>query len=118
LCRLVLIKFYTYHRQNFRPAYARLGELATSFPNVPVVGLTATANFATQKEICWTLGLLDPVAISIIPDRPNIHFASFRIKERGEAEGCIKYFIFWDHKAKKYFLHTKKQMHTRKCIQL
>lgn len=47
--------------------------------------MTATATFATQKEICWTLGLLDPVVISVIPDRPNIHFASFRIKERGEA---------------------------------
>ena len=43
------------------------------------------ASFFPNKEICWTLGLLDPVVISVIPDQPNIHFASFRIKEHGEA---------------------------------
>lgn len=47
--------------------------------------MTATATLSTQKDICWTLGLIDPVIISVNPDRPNIYFASHRIKESGGA---------------------------------
>ncbi len=73
------------YRQNFRPAYSKLSVLSSYFPNVPVVGLTATATLATQKDICWTLGLIDPIIISVNPDRPNIYFESRRIKESGDA---------------------------------
>ena len=47
--------------------------------------MIATATLATQKDICWTLGLIDPVIISVNPDRPNIYFKSHRIKESGDA---------------------------------
>ena len=72
--------FFVY-RQNFRPAYSRLSVLSSYFPNVPVVGLTATATLATQKDICWTLGLIDPVIISFNPDRHNIYFESHQITQ-------------------------------------
>ena len=35
------------NRKDFRPAYAKLGVLGNYFPQVPIVGLTATANCKT-----------------------------------------------------------------------
>lgn len=46
--------------------------------------MTATATKYTQKEICQSLGLLEPVLISVNPDRENIYFASHKIKDRGD----------------------------------
>jgi ATP-dependent DNA helicase RecQ len=42
---------------DFRPDYLGLGELATQFPGVPRVALTATATDATHREITERLRL-------------------------------------------------------------
>ena len=38
------------------------------------MALTATATLTTQKSVCETLGMIDPVVISVTPNRPNIHY--------------------------------------------
>ena len=74
------------NRKDFRPAYAKLGVLGNYFPQVPIVGLTATANCKTQGIICDSLGLFEPTIIKINPDRENIYFASYTRKSTGDAK--------------------------------
>jgi ATP-dependent DNA helicase RecQ len=57
---------------DFRPEYMRLAELATQFPNVPRLALTATADQRTREEITQRLQL-DQQFISSF-DRPNIRY--------------------------------------------
>ena len=56
-------------KKDFRPAYAKLRVLGNYFPQVPIVGLTATADCKTQGIICDSLGLFEPTIIKINPDR-------------------------------------------------
>ena len=71
-------------RKDFRPCYGKLGMLASLFPSLPFLALTATANQQTKKEIVESLGLVEPVFIEINPDRANIFFSSRRRPDRGE----------------------------------
>ena len=80
------------NRKDFRPAYAKLGVLGNYFPQVPIVGLTATANCKTQGIICDSLGLLEPAVIKINPDRENIYFASYK---RKSTKNSPCYCCFW-----------------------
>ncbi len=59
---------------DFRTDYLALDELATLFPGVPRLALTATATQKTRDEIVARLALDDP-GIFISPfDRPNIRY--------------------------------------------
>ena len=71
-------------RKEFRPCYGKLGLLASIFPSIPYLALTATATLATKEEIVRSLGLMDPTFVEINPDRPNIYFASFTRPSRGD----------------------------------
>ena len=73
-------------RKDFHPAFAKLGVLGNYFPQVPIVGFTATANCKTQGIICDSLGLFEPTIIKINPDRENIYFASHTRKSTGDAK--------------------------------
>jgi len=57
---------------DFRPAYTQLGCLKESFPHVPVMALTATADVTTRKDILTQLNLNDPYIHLDSFDRPNI----------------------------------------------
>ena len=59
---------------DFRPEYARLGQLKYSFPNTPVMALTATADRATRKDILQQLQLHKPFLFTGSFDRPNIRY--------------------------------------------
>src|SRR5690606_36688780 len=45
---------------DFRPVYAQLTELIHALPDTPVIALTATADRATQSDICAKLQLRAP----------------------------------------------------------
>lgn len=58
----------------FRFAFSHVGEVRSLVPqSVNVMALTAAATTATCKAVCRKLGMLDPVIVTQIPNRPNIH---------------------------------------------
>ncbi|WP_189405468.1 DNA helicase RecQ [Alteromonas halophila] len=59
---------------DFRQDYRALGQLKQQFPAIPVVGLTATADAATQQDILTQLQLSDPLIYKGSFDRPNIRY--------------------------------------------
>ncbi len=69
---------------DFRPEYARLGELRRSLPGVAVGAYTATATARVRRDIIEQLGLRDPAQIVGSFDRPNL---TYRIVPRLDAVG-------------------------------
>lgn len=59
---------------DFRPEYCQLGQVKHLFPNVPVMGLTATADMTTRKDIQQQLVLTNPHIYQGSFDRPNIRY--------------------------------------------
>ncbi len=59
---------------DFRPEYARLGQLRERFPGVPLVALTATADAQTREDIVRVLGLQQARRFVAGFDRPNIRY--------------------------------------------
>jgi len=60
---------------DFRPEYARLGELLEALGRPQALALTATAAPPVRREIIQGLGLRDPAVVVRGFDRPNIHLA-------------------------------------------
>ncbi|XP_068723416.1 uncharacterized protein [Montipora capricornis] len=69
---------------DFRPSYGKLATIGSILPQVPLLGLTATATKKTRTDIIESLGMVNPVEILGNPDRPNICFSSSSRPDRGE----------------------------------
>jgi ATP-dependent DNA helicase RecQ len=61
---------------DFRPEYAKLQGLIRYFPQAAVIALTATADKATQEDICQQLRLRDPKTYLSSFERPNIYLSA------------------------------------------
>ncbi|WP_118951232.1 RecQ family ATP-dependent DNA helicase [Taibaiella helva] len=59
---------------DFRPAYRRIGLLRTSFPKVPVLALTASANEEVQLDIMRQLQLKEPAVFRQSVVRDNLFY--------------------------------------------
>lgn len=57
---------------DFRPVYKQLDCVKKSFPSVPVMALTATADRLTRDDIATALGLENPFRYTGSFDRPNL----------------------------------------------
>lgn len=59
---------------DFRPEYILLGNLRNTFPNIPLMALTATADPTTRADILLHLRLNEPHTYLGSFDRPNIRY--------------------------------------------
>lgn len=59
---------------DFRPEYLILGELKKTFPNTPLIALTATADKITCKDIIEKLSLTEYTLFENSFNRPNISY--------------------------------------------
>lgn len=61
---------------DFRPDYRALGKLRDTFPKVPRIAVTATADARTRDDIIAQLQLTDPTLHVASFDRPNLTLAA------------------------------------------
>lgn len=66
---------------DFRPSYRNLRSLKMSFPNTPIIALTATATEKVRKDIISELGFEDPEVFVSSFDRENLHLKVMRKKD-------------------------------------
>ncbi len=75
---------------DFRPEYLQLAELATRFPQVPRLALTATADPRTRDEIVARLALEQGRVFTASFDRPNIRYL---LRDKDEAKAQLLAFL-------------------------
>ncbi|HEV7456202.1 MAG TPA: DNA helicase RecQ [Roseococcus sp.] len=76
---------------HFRPEYRALSFLRDTFPGVPRLALTATADARTVEDIRGQLGLQEDPVFRASFDRPNIHLAAEpREQERAQLRAFLR----------------------------
>lgn len=75
---------------DFRPEYLKLAILKETFPHLPVIALTASADDLTRNDILGKLALHNPQVFISSFNRPNI---SYYIRKKKDALGQIQKYL-------------------------
>ncbi|KAH7340281.1 ATP-dependent DNA helicase [Rhizoctonia solani] len=76
--------------RDFREAYQGLGFLRQSYPGIPIMALTATANAKVRHDVITKLGITDCVELVQSFNRPNLHY-EVRKKGKGVVTDIANY---------------------------
>ncbi|XP_056646020.1 ATP-dependent DNA helicase Q1-like [Diorhabda sublineata] len=77
---------------DFRPDYQHLGLFKQMFPEVPILGLTATATMEILADIKRTLNLKSHVVLTSPFNRPNLFY---KVVFKPEKNECVKMIANW-----------------------
>ncbi|MCE9642645.1 MAG: ATP-dependent DNA helicase [Betaproteobacteria bacterium] len=72
---------------DFRPEYARLGDVRKMLGDPPVIALTATATEEVRQDIIASLHLREPQVVVTGFDRPNLSYQSSTVSKNAERDG-------------------------------
>jgi len=75
---------------NFRPEYRQLASLRTTFADVPVIALTATATPDVRKDIARQLGLVRPKEFVGSFDRKNL---TYQVRKRTDPDLFLRTYL-------------------------
>ncbi|MDO5036482.1 MAG: ATP-dependent DNA helicase RecQ [Porphyromonas sp.] len=78
---------------DFRPEYLQLAVLKETYPELPLIALTATADASTRDDISKQLQLIDPIITIGDFDRPNIYLEVRRGLKKQDKLRAIEDFI-------------------------
>jgi len=86
-CRLAIDEIHCCSQwgHDFRPDYKFLGAMRAMFPDVPILGLTATSTAAVTKDVKEILRIPSAMVFMSGFDRPNLHY-SVRAKPESTGE--------------------------------
>ena len=83
----IFLYHYYYRGDNFRHAYARVGEIRSITPaNIHLMALTATATRHTRNDVIKKLGMKHCTIITRSPHKPNI---TLYVKEKGDLSATL-----------------------------
>ncbi|CAE6433277.1 unnamed protein product [Rhizoctonia solani] len=82
--------------RDFREAYQGLGFLRQSYPGIPIMALTATANAKVRHDVIAKLGITDCVELVQSFNRPNLHY-EVRKKGKGVVTDIANYIRAYHH---------------------
>lgn len=74
---------------DFRPDYARIGDMVDALGHPPVLALTATASSPVRDDIVERLGMRDPHLEIRGMDRPEIHLAVRRYEDDAQKRRAV-----------------------------
>lgn len=100
---------------DFRPDYKELKVLKEWMPDVPILGLTATATGRVIEDICSSLQLEDPIVIKSKLDRPNLYI-SIQKKSKSIVSDISP--LLEKHKDDFSIIYTKTRANTEKIAGL
>ena len=103
---------------DFRPEYRRLKEVMDQInPNIPIIGLTATATPKVQSDILKNLGLRKPAVFISSFNRPNLYYEIQPKVNLDQTNKSIVRFI-QQHKNKSGIIYTLNRKTTEELAKM